>query len=223
MTSHDVVALVQAAVADQEGRPLRHARSDRDRAPDSHARPRHENPGSAHERGQRIRRHLVVRQNHRHPGSRRAGGRGKASAGADRGETWRRRSTNSAAIFTRCRRWFRRSSRAACRSTSSRARGKRWSANRGSCTSIATASIASKHRRSTFTVMCSKGFYVRTYAHDIGAELGCGAHLKELRRTRSGRFDLARSVTVDEIRNAPPVDILEKILTLPEVSRMRGA
>ena len=41
-----------------------------------------------------------------------------------------------------------------------------------------------------FTVMCSKGFYVRTYAHDIGAELGCGAHLKELRRTRSGRFDL---------------------------------
>ncbi len=74
-----------------------------------------------------------------------------------------------------------------------------------------------------FTVMCSKGFYVRTYAHDIGAELGCGAHLKELRRTRSGRFDLARSVTVEQIKNSPPVDILEKILTLPEVSRMRGA
>ena len=74
-----------------------------------------------------------------------------------------------------------------------------------------------------FTVLCSKGFYVRTYAHDIGATLGCGAHLQELRRTRSGRFDLARAVTVEEIRNAPPVDILEKILTLPEVSRMRGA
>ncbi len=74
-----------------------------------------------------------------------------------------------------------------------------------------------------FTVMCSKGFYVRTYAHDIGEELGCGAHLQELRRTRSGRFDLTRAVTVDAIRNSPPVDILEKILTLPEVSRMRGA
>ena len=74
-----------------------------------------------------------------------------------------------------------------------------------------------------FTVLCSKGFYVRTYAHDIGEALGCGAHLKELRRTRSGRFDLARAVTVDEIKTGDPVDLLGKILTLPEVSRMRGA
>jgi tRNA pseudouridine55 synthase len=74
-----------------------------------------------------------------------------------------------------------------------------------------------------FTVLCSKGFYVRTYAHDIGETLGCGAHLQELRRTRSGRFDLTRAVSVDEIRTGDPVDILGKILTLPEVSRMRGA
>src|SRR5450432_453735 len=74
-----------------------------------------------------------------------------------------------------------------------------------------------------FTVLCSKGFYVRTYAHDIGEALGCGAHLQELRRTRSGRFDLTRAVTVEEIKTADPVDILSKILTLPEVSRMRGA
>src|SRR5437763_7556323 len=71
-----------------------------------------------------------------------------------------------------------------------------------------------------FSVVCSKGFYVRTYAHDIGEALGCGAHLKELRRTRSGRFDLTRAVTVDEIKTA---DVHEKILTLPEVSRMPGA
>ena len=74
-----------------------------------------------------------------------------------------------------------------------------------------------------FTVLCSKGFYVRTYAHDIGQALDCGAHLKELRRTRSGRFDLSRAVTVEEIKNSPPVDLLEKVLPLPEVSRMRGA
>jgi tRNA pseudouridine55 synthase len=74
-----------------------------------------------------------------------------------------------------------------------------------------------------FTVGCSKGFYVRTYAHDIGAELGCGAHLKNLRRTRSGRFLVNGAVTVDEIEKADAVDVLSRILTLPEVSRMRGA
>src|SRR5882724_7284895 len=37
-----------------------------------------------------------------------------------------------------------------------------------------------------FSVVCSKGFYVRTYVHDIGETLGCGAHLKSLRRTKSG-------------------------------------
>ena len=74
-----------------------------------------------------------------------------------------------------------------------------------------------------FTVLCSKGFYVRTYAHDIGEVLGCGAHLKTLRRSRSGRFDVNNAISVDQIRNAPQEEILQRILTLPEVSRMRGA
>src|SRR5438093_4388797 len=74
-----------------------------------------------------------------------------------------------------------------------------------------------------FRVVCSKGFYVRTYAHDIGAELGCGAHLRDLRRTKSGRFDLSRAVTVDELQSEAPERIVSKILSLPEVSRMRGA
>ncbi len=74
-----------------------------------------------------------------------------------------------------------------------------------------------------FTVLCSKGFYVRTYAHDIGEVLGCGAHLKSLRRTKSGRFDVANAITVDEIKNAMPEQILKRMLSLPEVSRMRGA
>jgi len=74
-----------------------------------------------------------------------------------------------------------------------------------------------------FTVVCSKGFYVRTYAHDIGDTLGCGAHLKNLRRTKSGRFTVEGAITVDELKNGDPVDIMSRILTLPEVSRMRGA
>jgi tRNA pseudouridine55 synthase len=74
-----------------------------------------------------------------------------------------------------------------------------------------------------FTVVCSKGFYVRTYAHDIGAELGCGAHLYSLRRVKSGRFDVASAITVDDIKNAEPSEIAARVLSLPQVSRMRGA
>ncbi len=74
-----------------------------------------------------------------------------------------------------------------------------------------------------FRVVCSKGFYVRTYAFDIGNELGCGAHLKALRRTKSGKFTLEHSVTVEEIKTLDPRDIEKRILSLPTVSRMRGA
>lgn len=74
-----------------------------------------------------------------------------------------------------------------------------------------------------FSVVCSKGFYVRTYAHDIGETLGCGAHLKALRRTKSGRFDVANAISVDEIKNGERSKVVNAILSLPEVSRMRGA
>jgi tRNA pseudouridine55 synthase len=74
-----------------------------------------------------------------------------------------------------------------------------------------------------FSVLCSKGFYVRTYAHDIGDALGCGAHLKSLRRTKSGRFDVANAITVAQIKNSPREEVAQRILSLPQVSRMRGA
>jgi len=74
-----------------------------------------------------------------------------------------------------------------------------------------------------FSVVCSKGFYVRTYVHDIGEELGCGAHLKSLRRLKSGRFDVDQAIKVAEIKSASREEILSRILSLPEVSRMRGA
>ena len=74
-----------------------------------------------------------------------------------------------------------------------------------------------------FSVLCSKGFYVRTYAHDIGEAIGCGAHLKSLRRTKSGRFDVSDSISVDQIKNWPRENVVSKILSLPQVSRMHGA
>ena len=74
-----------------------------------------------------------------------------------------------------------------------------------------------------FRVVCSKGFYVRTYAFDIGNDLGCGAHLKALRRTKSGKFNLDCAVTIEDLKTKPASEIAAKILSLPTVSRMRGA
>ncbi len=74
-----------------------------------------------------------------------------------------------------------------------------------------------------FRVVCSKGFYVRTYAFDIGNELGCGAHLQNLRRTKSGKFTLEHSVTVQDLKTKPGAEIAAKVLSLPTISRMRGA
>ena len=74
-----------------------------------------------------------------------------------------------------------------------------------------------------FRVLCSKGFYVRTYAHDIGQKLGCGAHLSALRRTRSGKFDVSNAVTWEWLKQGKRQEVLESLLSLPEVSRLRGA
>ncbi|MBJ7284108.1 MAG: tRNA pseudouridine(55) synthase TruB [Akkermansiaceae bacterium] len=74
-----------------------------------------------------------------------------------------------------------------------------------------------------FTVNCSKGFYVRTYAHDIGAKLGCGAHLSALRRTRSGKFTLDRAVPVMDLKTMPREDLIKSLISLAEISLMRGA
>lgn len=51
-------------------------------------------------------------------------------------------------------------------------------------------------------VHCSSGTYVRSLAHDIGEELGVGAHLVGLRRTRSGRFTLRDAVSLRRLRDA---------------------
>ncbi len=47
-------------------------------------------------------------------------------------------------------------------------------------------------------VKCSKGTYVRSLAHDIGQALGCGAHLKELCRTRIGPYRIEDSIKIGE-------------------------
>jgi tRNA pseudouridine55 synthase len=55
-------------------------------------------------------------------------------------------------------------------------------------------------------VHCGKGTYIRALAEDIGAALGCGAHLTALARTATGKFALADAHTLDELQGRPTVD-----------------
>jgi tRNA pseudouridine55 synthase len=55
----------------------------------------------------------------------------------------------------------------------------------------------------TLIIDCSAGFYVRSLAHDLGGALGVGGHLAALRRTRSGRFTLDGSVSIQRIVEDP--------------------
>lgn len=53
----------------------------------------------------------------------------------------------------------------------------------------------------SFKVVCSKGTYIRSLAHDFGAALGVGAHLSALRRTKIGDFSVDDAYTLDELVN----------------------
>ena len=57
-------------------------------------------------------------------------------------------------------------------------------------------------------VHCSKGTYVRTLCHDIGAALGCGGCMAALRRTRAGRYGMDQAHTMEEILAAPDPEAL---------------
>ena len=48
-------------------------------------------------------------------------------------------------------------------------------------------------------ISCSKGTYIRTIADDLGQELGCGAHVIELRRTQAGVFTEKDSISSEEL------------------------
>ena len=51
----------------------------------------------------------------------------------------------------------------------------------------------------SFTIAISSGGYVRSVAHELGQDLGCGAHLSRLRRTQAGVFTLEDAHTLEEL------------------------
>ena len=68
-----------------------------------------------------------------------------------------------------------------------------------------------------FTISCSAGTYVRSVAHDLGRNLGCGAHLVRLRRTGSGEFSLQQSMTLSQFSDARTEDLTGRLIALNHV------
>jgi tRNA pseudouridine55 synthase len=62
-----------------------------------------------------------------------------------------------------------------------------------------------------FVMHVSAGGYVRSVAHELGELAGCGAHLATLRRTQAGDFDLAQSLTVEELKALTPAEIEQRL------------
>jgi tRNA pseudouridine55 synthase len=70
-------------------------------------------------------------------------------------------------------------------------------------------------------VVCSKGTYIRTLGADIGAELGCGAHLCQLRRSRSGCFSLDDSLSWADLNAENSFEqCMKKMLSVEQVGKL---
>jgi len=70
----------------------------------------------------------------------------------------------------------------------------------------------------TFDVLCTKGTYVRTLAHDIGQALGCGACLDALRRTQSGGFNVRDALPFDEVLGLSPDQLAARVVPFSQVA-----
>jgi tRNA pseudouridine55 synthase len=75
------------------------------------------------------------------------------------------------------------------------------------------------------TVRCSKGTYIRTLAEDIGAALGCGAHLIGLRRTVIAHFDLNNAYTLERLQEMTEIErdacLLPLESLMPDVPKLQ--
>ena len=73
-----------------------------------------------------------------------------------------------------------------------------------------------------FDVTCSRGTYVRTLAADMGQFLGCGAHLRYLRRTACGHLTVDEAIMLDELEQAKTKEKLPLRTLESALSHLRG-
>lgn len=73
-----------------------------------------------------------------------------------------------------------------------------------------------------FDVTCSRGAYVRTLAADMGAFLGCGAHLKALRRTACGHLSVAHAISLTQCEQLAKCEKLPTLSLADALSHVRA-
>lgn len=76
---------------------------------------------------------------------------------------------------------------------------------------------AAAHGEVEFTICCSAGTYVRSVAHELGQNLGCGAHLTRLRRLRSGEFPIEQAISLSDLRPETVADLSLRLIPLEGV------
>lgn len=74
-----------------------------------------------------------------------------------------------------------------------------------------------RKRQVSFVVSCTKGTYIRSLVHDIGIKLGCGATMIELKRLKTGDFDINDSIDLYEFLNLEYLDMLDKIISIEDL------
>lgn len=71
-----------------------------------------------------------------------------------------------------------------------------------------------------FRVSCSKGTYVRTLGQDLAVALGTLGYLRELRRTKCGKFEIGDTILLESLKNIVHIEDLKKVL-LPVITSLR--
>ena len=71
-----------------------------------------------------------------------------------------------------------------------------------------------------FRVACTKGTYIRSLVHDLGQKVGCGAHLSQLRRMASGKFEVKDAITLDQVLALNANDLGQRVIPFLKLSSM---
>src|SRR5437588_6910092 len=72
-----------------------------------------------------------------------------------------------------------------------------------------------------FALACTKGTYVRSIAHELGQKLGCGAHLVQLSRVKSGKFDVSQATPLQKILSLSTSELERQVIPFLTLARER--